>query len=112
MPLFRRFHDKVLEQYPAAAPKLTGNETLKRILNLLVTDLMNEIRQMVLKSSSSGEIREVAVRNGMHSLSDDGWRLIGMGITTPEEVMRVAKDQTFGKDKGGQPQDGTALKVA
>jgi len=72
-------------------------------------DLTNEIRQMVLKSSSSGEIREVAVRNGMHSLSDDGWRLIGMGITTPEEVMRVAKDQTFGKDKSGQSQDGTAF---
>jgi general secretion pathway protein E/type IV pilus assembly protein PilB len=72
-------------------------------------DLTNEIRQMVLKSSSSGEIREVAVRNGMHSLSDDGWRLIGQGITTPEEVMRVAKDQTFGKDKSGQSQDGTAF---
>jgi type II secretory ATPase GspE/PulE/Tfp pilus assembly ATPase PilB-like protein len=72
-------------------------------------DLTNEIRQMVLKSSSSGEIREVAVRNGMHSLSDDGWRLIGMGITTPEEVMRVAKDQTFGKDKnGGQAQEAKA----
>ncbi len=34
-------------------------------------------------------MREVAVRHGMRSLSDDGWRLIGMGITTPEEVMRV-----------------------
>jgi hypothetical protein len=64
----------------------------------------NEIRQMVLKNASSGEIREVAVRNGMHSLSDDGWRLIGMGITTPEEVMRVAKDQTLGSGKNGHAQ--------
>jgi len=47
VPLFRRFHNKVLEQFPAAAPKLTGNEALKRILNLLVTDLMNEIRARV-----------------------------------------------------------------
>ena len=37
-----------------------------------------------------------AVRNGMRSLSDDGWRLIGKGVTTPEEVMRVTKDQTIG----------------
>jgi dGTPase len=44
VPLFRRFHDGVVEQYPAAAQKLTVNETLKRILNLLVTDLMNETR--------------------------------------------------------------------
>ena len=59
-------------------------------------DLDNEIRQMVLKNCSSGQMREVAVRRGMHSLSDDGWRLIGMGISTPEEVMRVTKDQTLG----------------
>jgi dGTPase len=44
VPLFRRFHDSVVQQYPAAAQKLTVNETLKRILNLLVTDLMNETR--------------------------------------------------------------------
>ena len=61
MPLFRRFHDAVLQQYPSAAPKLTvnpgvptdrsrsvgWNETLRRILNLLVTDLMNEVRARV-----------------------------------------------------------------
>jgi general secretion pathway protein E/type IV pilus assembly protein PilB len=58
-------------------------------------DLTNEVRQMVLKNCSSGEMREAAVRSGMHSLSDDGWRMIGMGITTPEEVMRVTKDQTL-----------------
>lgn len=66
-------------------------------------DLNNEIRQLVLKNSSSGEIREAAVRNGMRSLSDDGWRLVGKGITTPEEVMRVTKDQTIGNGlKHGQ----------
>ncbi len=47
VPLFRRFHDQVLGQYPAAPPKLTINESLKRILNLLVTDLINEIRARV-----------------------------------------------------------------
>ncbi len=47
VPLFRRFHDEVLAQYPAAAQKLTINEALKHILNLLVTDLMNEIRARV-----------------------------------------------------------------
>ncbi len=58
-------------------------------------DLNPEIRQMVLRSCSSGEIRVAAVRSGMRSLSDDGWRLIGEGVTTPEEVMRVAKDQSM-----------------
>ena len=62
-------------------------------------DLNNEIRQMVLKNCSSGEIREAAVRNGMRNLSDDGWRVVRKGITTPEEVMRVTKDQTLANAK-------------
>jgi type II secretion system protein E len=66
-------------------------------------DLDNEVRQMVLKNCSSGEMRETAVRNGMHSLSDDGWRMIGMGVTTPEEVMRVTKDQTLMSGKKIHP---------
>jgi dGTPase len=33
VPLFRRFHDAVLQQYPGVASKLSINEALKRILN-------------------------------------------------------------------------------
>jgi hypothetical protein len=63
-------------------------------------DVNNEIIQLLLKNSSAGMIREAAVRNGMQSLSDDGWRLVRLGVTTPEEVMRVTKDQTmFGDGK-------------
>jgi dGTPase len=52
VPLFRRFHDQVLVLYPAASAKLTVNETLKRMLNLLVTDLMNEVRKRVQLSGA------------------------------------------------------------
>ena len=52
-----------------------------------------------MKNCSSGEIREVALRHGLRSLSDDGWRLVRQGITTPEEVMRATKDQTVGAAK-------------
>jgi dGTPase len=47
VPLFRDFHDTVLREYPAAAPKLTANESLNRVLNSLVTDLLNEVRRGV-----------------------------------------------------------------
>ena len=33
---------------------------------------------------------------GCARLSDDGWRLVRQGVTTPEEVMRVTKDQSLG----------------
>ena len=65
-------------------------------------DMNNEIRHLVLRNASSGEIREAALRNGLRSLSDDGWRLIGDGITTVEEVMRVTKDQTLSNGKNGR----------
>jgi len=45
--LFRGFHDQAHSDYPAAPGKLTANEALKRMLNALVTDLMNEVRRQV-----------------------------------------------------------------
>ncbi len=72
-------------------------------------DMNNEIRQMILKNCSSGQIREAAVRAGLRSLSEDGWRLVRAGITTPEEVMRVSKDQNLGNGNGKEKSktDGT-----
>lgn len=68
-------------------------------------DMNNEIRQMILKNCSSGQIREVAIRDGMRSLSEDGWRLVRKGITTPEEVMRVTKEQSVGNGHGGSDKE-------
>jgi dGTPase len=42
--LFRHFHEIVLNEYPGASVKLVINETLRRVMNALVTDLMNEVR--------------------------------------------------------------------
>jgi hypothetical protein len=57
-------------------------------------DIDNELRQLVLKNVSSGEIAAQAKRNGLRVLSEDGWRLVRAGVTTPEEVLRVTKDQS------------------
>ena len=55
-----------------------------------VTD---EVRALVLERASSREIRKVAMRQGMSSLRSDGWRLIREGRTTPEEVLRMTKNE-------------------
>jgi dGTPase len=47
VPLFRNFHDAVLLQFPAAGPKLTSNEAIKRILDALATDLLEGTRTAV-----------------------------------------------------------------
>jgi len=64
VPLFRRFHDIVLRKYPSAAQKLAVNETLKRILNLLVSDLLNEVRMRVdaLGATTLEDIRSAPSR--------------------------------------------------
>ena len=45
--LFRRFHDAVLREYPDAGSRVSVGEALRRVLNALVTDLLNEIRRRV-----------------------------------------------------------------
>ncbi|HEY3320917.1 MAG TPA: ATPase, T2SS/T4P/T4SS family [Planctomycetota bacterium] len=56
-------------------------------------DVTEEIRACILSSTSAGEIRKIAVRQGMRSLRSDGWRLVEAGLTTVEEVVRATKDQ-------------------
>src|SRR6266540_2452142 len=68
-------------------------------------DSNNEIRQMILKNCSSDQLAAAARRVGMRSLSEDGWRLVGLGVTTPAEVLRVTKDQSLssGGEESAEP---------
>jgi general secretion pathway protein E/type IV pilus assembly protein PilB len=52
-------------------------------------DTDQEIRQLVLQSASTDQIRAAARKQGMKSLAEDGWRLVRQGITTVEEVLSV-----------------------
>jgi general secretion pathway protein E len=52
-------------------------------------DTDQEIRQLVLKSASTDQIRDAARKQGMRTLADDGWRLVRLGMTTVEEVLSV-----------------------
>ncbi|MCE5228402.1 GspE/PulE family protein [bacterium] len=51
----------------------------------------DEIRSLLMASRSSGEIRTAAVRDGMRSLAEDGWRIVAEGHTTVDEVLRVTR---------------------
>jgi general secretion pathway protein E/type IV pilus assembly protein PilB len=58
-----------------------------------VMPMTETIRECFLGQASSGEIRGMALQGGMKTLRQDGLRLIGNGVTTIEEVMRVTKDE-------------------
>jgi len=58
--------------------------------------LVNEaIKDLIVNKASSGDIKKVAVSESMHTLSQDGWKKIITGITTPEEVLRVVSTEGY-----------------
>jgi type II secretion system protein E len=59
------------------------------IYELLVMD--NELRVEVQQRRGSEELRQMAIAKGMRTLQDDGFRLVRAGVTTLDEVLRVAR---------------------
>jgi type IV pilus assembly protein PilB len=59
------------------------------IYELMVVN--SRIRELIFQNASSVEIRQVAIAGGMTTLYSDGIRKVLQGITTMEEVYRVAK---------------------
>jgi general secretion pathway protein E/type IV pilus assembly protein PilB len=53
----------------------------------------DEIRNLITERAPSRQIRNIAARQGMRSLREDGWRIVREGLTTVEEVIRVTKDE-------------------
>jgi dGTPase len=64
LPLFRDFHDAVLDAYPTSAARLAVYEALRRLLNALVTDLAEEVRAQVaeLGAETLEDIRQAPER--------------------------------------------------
>ncbi|MFA6636156.1 MAG: ATPase, T2SS/T4P/T4SS family [Candidatus Omnitrophota bacterium] len=67
----------------------TGYRGRTGIYEILRVD--GEMKDLILKKVSAGELKEAAVRSGMKTLKQDGWNRVLEGITTPEEVMRVTQ---------------------
>ncbi len=52
-------------------------------------DSDEEIRQLVLRNASTDMVAAAARKAGMKTLAEDGWRLVGLGVTTVDEVLSV-----------------------
>ncbi len=74
----------------------TGYSGRLGIYELLVTT--DEVRQMAHDRASNWEMKQAAVRGGMLTLRDDGWRKVLNGRSTVDEILRVTKgDQQVAK---------------
>jgi general secretion pathway protein E len=67
----------------------TGYRGRTGIYELLEVD--EAIRAELLLRRGSGVLRQLAIEKGMRPLRVDGWRQVAAGMTTPEEVLRVAQ---------------------
>jgi type II secretory ATPase GspE/PulE/Tfp pilus assembly ATPase PilB-like protein len=54
-----------------------------------------ELRTLTLQHASTNELRKLAVKMGMKSLRDDGWRKVTSGLTTTYEVLRLTQEDAF-----------------
>ena len=70
----------------------TGFRGRSAIFEIMVVD--DNIRRLVLKTSDANQINELAVKQGMITLQQDGIQKVMAGITTTEEVLRVTRSLT------------------
>lgn len=68
--------------------RYTGYKGRTGIFELMV--MKEELKQLVLERASVDVIRQKAVSQGMQLLRECGWQKVEQGITTVEEVLRVA----------------------
>jgi type II secretory ATPase GspE/PulE/Tfp pilus assembly ATPase PilB-like protein len=66
----------------------TGYRGRKALFEMMVID--DDLRGMIAHQESSGQVRLKAMKNGLITLRQDGWSSVLDGITTIEEVLRVA----------------------
>ena len=80
--------EKVMRGPGCPACNMTGYRGRIAIHEVLVLD--DEMREVINNGGSSAQLREIAIRNKTVFLIDDGLLKVKQGITTTEEVLRVA----------------------
>ena len=73
-----------------AACGQTGYQGRSGVFELLVTD--DALRAQIHSQASEADIRTAALAGGMTLMREDGERLVQLGITSREELLRVTRD--------------------
>jgi len=79
---------KVYRGKGCAKCNFTGFFGRSAIYEIVLID--ETIKELILRKSSAGQIRKAALSKGMRTLRRAGWQKVLNGVTTPEEVMKVA----------------------
>jgi type IV pilus assembly protein PilB len=80
--------DKVIKGRGCASCNMTGYKGRMAIQEVLVIN--DEIRRAIMNEKSFQAIREIAIKNKTVFLIDDGLLKVKQGLTTTEEILKVA----------------------
>ena len=67
----------------------TGFRGRTAIFEILIVE--DNLKKLILKTSDSNQISEMAIKQGMITLQQDGIKKVLAGLTTAEEVLRVTR---------------------
>lgn len=81
----------VLETRATGCPACRHTGYRGRVGLFEVLTLSDPIRQAIAENRTRQELAAMAAAEGVHTLKDDGWEKVRQGITTVEEVLRVAE---------------------
>jgi type II secretory ATPase GspE/PulE/Tfp pilus assembly ATPase PilB-like protein len=56
--------------------------------------ITEDVRSLIVRKASGGELRRHAVAHGMLTLREDGWAKACAGVTTVAEILRVTQDES------------------
>ncbi len=65
----------------------------------------SELRELAFHRASTARLRQAAIATGMRELSDDGKLKVLRGVTTPEEVARVAQVEGLVEEEEEEEED-------
>ena len=68
----------------------TGYKGRSSIVELLT--MSDELRRMVMRQATAGDIERQARAEGMRTMYQDGMRKALLGVTSAEEVLRVTQE--------------------
>jgi len=84
-------HDgKIYESKGCEACNFTGYAGRVAIYEFLLVD--EHMRELIMERATADQINDAAIRRGMRTLSQNGWDKAKLGLTSPQEVIRVTQE--------------------
>jgi general secretion pathway protein E len=84
--------DDIVLYKPVGCPECAGTGYWGRICIIEMMQMSDNIRSLIMRHSTSGDIRSAAIMEGMETMFENGLRKSLAGITTLEEVLRVTRE--------------------